>query len=396
MPAAYGDYQRTIYSNGMDHNLHPQVTTDRRRLEQQARRAMDKRSFDYVAGGAGGKATMARNRLALDQWTLMLATSTVDTSTTLFGQPYRSPILMAPIGVQSLANPEKEPGLAEVCSSLEIPYILSSAANSSFGAVAAASDGGKRWYQLYWPQDDEITLSLLGRARRHGFDVLVVTLDTWSLAWRPADLDNGFLPFLAGNGTEFGLSDPLFQAKFKQKTGKDVHEDIRGASREWLGQMVGKNHTWDELAFLRRAWAGPLVLKGIQHVQDAQRALDCGCDGVVVSNHGGRQLDGAIGSLDALPDISAAVGSKMTVFFDSGIRSGSDIVKALALGAHAVLVGRPVMYGYAIDGKSGAEAVLQGLLADLQLSMASAGIPSIDACTRDVVRRVPEAREVKI
>ncbi|KIA75393.1 FMN dependent dehydrogenase [Aspergillus ustus] len=393
MSETRGDYQKVIYTDGV-HGLRPLVTTDPGRLEAQARRILDKRSFDYIAGGAGGKVTMARNRLAFNQW--MLLQSTVDISTTLFGQTYPSPILMAPIGVQSLAHPDKEPGLAEVCSAVDVPYIMSSAANSSFEDVAAARGSGKTWYQLYWPKDNDITVSLLDRARQNGFEALAVTLDTWSLAWRPADLDNGFLPFLAGNGTEFGLSDPVFQAKFKAKTGTSVHEDIVGASREWMNQIVGQNHTWEEIAFLRNAWKGPLVLKGIQCVQDAQTALSYGCDGIVVSNHGGRQLDGAVGSLDVLPEIVDAVGTRMTVLFDSGIRTGSDIVKALALGAHAVLVGRPVMYGYAINGKPGAKAVLQGLLADLYLSMATAGISSISACNRGVLRKVSGARDVKL
>ncbi|KAL3459750.1 FMN-dependent dehydrogenase [Aspergillus heterothallicus] len=399
MSETHGDYQKLIYTNGMHHSLQPRVTTDPRLLEAQARQALNKQSFDYIRGGAGGKGTMIRNRRAFDQWMLvprMLATSTVDLSTTLFGQKYPSPILMAPIGVQSLAHPDKEPGLAEVCSSLDVPYIMSSAANSSFEAVTEASGLGKRWYQLYWPKDNDITLSLLERAHQNGFDVLVVTLDTWSLAWRPADLDNGFLPFLAGNGTEFGLSDPVFQGKYKDKTGYSVQEDTIGASKEWMSQIVGQNHTWDEVAFLRKAWNGPLILKGIQCAQDAQAALTHGCDGIVVSNHGGRQLDGAVGSLDVLPEIADAVGSKMAVLFDSGIRTGSDIIKALALGAHAVLVGRPVMYGYAINGKLGAKAVLEGLLADLHLSMATAGIPSISACNRDVLRKMPEARDMKL
>ncbi|KAL4886420.1 FMN-dependent dehydrogenase [Aspergillus karnatakaensis] len=395
MSETYGDYQKTIYTNGMHDGMRPVVTTDPEKLEAQAREVMEKKAFEYVAGGAGSKATMARNRAAFDNWKLiprMLAATTIDTSTNIFGQSYPSPILMAPIGVQSLAHLDKEPGLASVCSSLGIPYIMSSAANSSFESVAAASGAGKRWFQLYWPQDNEITLSLLNRAKENGFEVLVVTLDTWSLAWRPADLDNGFLPFLTGNGTEFGLSDPVFQAKYKEKTGISVQEDIVGASKEWLSQIVGQNHTWEEVAFLRKAWSGPLVLKGIQHVQDGEKALASGCDGIVVSNHGGRQLDGAIGSLDVLPEIVDAVGSKMTVLFDSGIRTGSDIVKALALGARGVFVGRPVMYGYAINGQAGAEAVLRGLLADLHLSMATAGVMSVRACRRDIIRRLPDVK----
>ncbi|KAL2822384.1 FMN-dependent dehydrogenase [Aspergillus granulosus] len=320
---------------------------------------------------------MIRNRHALDQWMLKHA---------LTGK-HPSPILMA----------HKEPGLAEVCSALDVPYITSSAANSSFESVATASGSGKRWYQLYLPKNNEITLSLLERARQTGFGALVVTLDTYQTrankCRRLADLDNGFLPFLAGNGTEFGLSDPVFQAKYKEKTGLGVYEDIVGASREWISQIIGQNHTWNEVSFLRNAWKGPLILKGIQRVQDAQSALAEGCNGIVVSNHGGRQLDGAVGSLDVLPEIVDAVGSELTVLFDSGIRTSSDIVKALALGANAVLVGRPVMYGYAINGIPGAKAVLQGLLSDLHLSMATAGIPPISACHREVLRKT---REVKL
>ncbi|KAL2784410.1 FMN-dependent dehydrogenase [Aspergillus keveii] len=369
MSETHGDYQKVIYTNGMHRNLRPEVTTGPCHLEAQARQALNKKAFDYIRGGAGRKATMARHRLAFDQWMLiprMLATSTVDMSTTLFDKNYPSPILMTPIGVQSLAHLEKEPGLAEVCSQLDIPYIMSSTANSSF-EVVTASGLGRQWYQLYWPRNGEILLSLLERARQNGFDALV-----------------------------FGLSDPVFQEKYRDKTGLTVYEDITSASREWMNQIVGQNHTWDEVAFLRKAWSGPLILKGIQHVGDARAALAHGCDGIVVSNHGGRQLDGAVGSLDVLPEVVDAVGSEMTILLDSGIRTGSDIVKALALGAHAVLVGRPVMYGYAINGKPGAKAVLEGLLADLHLSMGTAGIPSISACKREVLRRTPSGRDVKL
>ncbi|KAH8705593.1 putative FMN dependent dehydrogenase [Talaromyces proteolyticus] len=421
MSENYGQYQQTIYANAMYAHGRPVVTTDPRRLEEQARQAMNARAFNYIAGGAGEKATMDSNRLAFRQWKLiprMLKASEVDASIELFGQKYPHPLLMAPIGVQALAHPNKEVGLAASCSEVEVPYILSTASGSSFEDVAASSGSGKRWFQLYWPSDNEITLSLLKRAKENGFEALVVTLDTWTLAWRPADLDTGYLPFLAGLGTEFGSTDPIFREKYEKKTGMKVDENIEEASRDWLQKIFGTNHTWEDVEFLRKNWDGPLILKGIQHVEDAKSALKYGCDGIVVSNHGGklqlerqpllsmlepllkvryvgRQLDGAIGSLEVLPEIVDAVGKDMTVLFDSGIRTGSDVVKALALGAKAVLVGRPVMYGYAINGGEGAKAVLQGLLADFHLSMSVAGIPSVKDLSREVIRKINYGGDLK-
>ncbi|EED15370.1 FMN dependent dehydrogenase, putative [Talaromyces stipitatus ATCC 10500] len=398
MPENYGQYQQTIYSNGMFSSGRPVITTDPRLLEEQARKTMSLQSFGYIAGGAGEKATMDSNRLAFRQWKLipkMLRTTEVDTSIELFGEKYSHPVLMAPIGVQALAHRDKETGLAEACSEVDVPYILSTASGSSFEDIAASCGDVPKWYQLYWPNDNDITISLLKRAKENGYKALVVTLDTWTLAWRPADLDTGYLPFLAGIGTEFGLTDPVFRAKFEADTGSKVEDEPLGAARAWLQSIFGVNHTWEDVAFLRKNWDGPLILKGIQHVDDARTALKYGCDGIVVSNHGGRQLDGAIGSLEVLPEIVDAVGKDMTVLFDSGIRTGSDIVKAIALGAKAVFVGRPVMYGYGINGKEGAKEVLQGLLADFYLSMAIAGIPSIADCHREVLRKVQYGGDLK-
>ena len=207
----------------------------------------------------------------------------------LFGQEYDNPILMAPVGVQSIFHDDKELGLAEVCAETGVPYILSTASSSSIEEVASANGNGKRWFQLYWPGDDEITASLLKRAKDNGFSALVVTLDTFSLAWRPADLDNAYVPFIGGVGNQVGFTDPVFRAKFEKESGSTVEEDIVGASRAWIGQIFsGRPHTWDHVSFLRKHWEGPILLKGIQHVEDAKLALEAGCDGVIVSNHGGR------------------------------------------------------------------------------------------------------------
>lgn len=400
MSENYGEYQTEIYGQGALMGTRPTVTTDPRLLEEQAKKALGARSYNYVAGGAGEKATMDSNRLAFRQWKIiprmLKRIDNQNLSVNLFGQEYPTPLLMAPVGVQSLFHEDKETGLAEACADVGIPYILSTASSSTIEQVAEANGDGKRWYQLYWPQSNDVTASLLKRAKENGYSVLVVTLDTWSLAWRPADLDNAYVPFIKGVGNQIGFSDPVFRAKFEKEAGCKVEEDIVAASRAWISDAFpGRSHSWEELAFLRKNWDGPIVLKGIQHVEDAKLALKAGCDGIVVSNHGGRQVDGAIGSLEVLPEIVEAVGDKMTVLFDSGIRTGVDVIKALCLGAKAVLVGRPVVYGLAIDGKNGAKAVMKGLLADMWQSMGLSGIDGIAECTRDRIRKVQYGGDIK-
>ncbi|KAL4735768.1 FMN-dependent dehydrogenase [Aspergillus similis] len=400
MSKNYGEYQQEIYGQGALMGLKPNVTTDARLLEKQARKALSDIAYNYVAGGAGEKATMDSNRLAFRQWKLipkmLRKMDKQDLGVNLFGQDYPTPLIMAPVGVQGLFHQDKETGLAEVCAETGVPYTLSTASTSSIEEVANASGDGKRWFQLYWPGDDDITLSLLRRAKENGYSVLVVTLDTWSLSWRPADLDNAYIPFIRGIGNQVGFSDPVFRAKFEEESGSTVEDDIVGASRAWISKVLSTApHVWDEVSFLRRHWDGPLVLKGIQHVEDAKLALEAGCDGIVVSNHGGRQVDGAIASLEVLPEIIDAVGDKLTVLFDSGIRTGADIIKALCLGAKGVLVGRPVIYGLSVDGKNGAKAVLKGLQADLWQSMSLAGICTVAECTRDKIRKIQYPGDTK-
>ncbi|KAL8949607.1 MAG: hypothetical protein Q9222_004292 [Ikaeria aurantiellina] len=302
----YGAFQTEIYANGILNNKLPIVTTDPNKLEEQAKRYLGERSFNYVAGGAGEKATMDANRLAFRQW------------------------------------------------------------------------------------------KLLRRAKSNGYKVLVVTLDTWALAWRPADLDNAYVPFVLGTGNQIGFSDPVFRAKFAKKHSNKTPEDnVFLAAREWEADVYsGAAHTWKDLELLKAEWDGPIVLKGIQHVRDARMAVEAGVQGIIVSNHGGRQLDGAIGSLEVLPEIAEAVGGQVTVLFDSGIRTGVDVVKALCLGAKGVLIGRPWVYGFGINGKSGARDVLRGILADLDQSMGLAGIKTISGCNRGMVRRVQYGGDV--
>ena len=313
-----------------------------------------------------------------------------DFRTELFGHKLSSPLLFAPIGVQGIFHQDKEIGVAEQAAEIGVPYILSTAATSSIEEVAQANGDGVRWFQLYWPHVDEITISLLNRAKKNGYTALVVTLDTSALAWRPADLDNAYVPFATGVGDQIGFSDPVFRKRFAEKyDGKTPESDVSLAASEWEGSIfVGATHTWDQLGFLKQHWEGPIILKGIQHVDDARMAVEAGMQGIIVSNHGGRQLDGAIGSLEVLPEIVEAVGDKVTVLFDSGIRTGVDIIKALCLGAKGVLIGRPFIYGLAIGGKLGARDAVRGLLADLDQSMGLAGIANIAGCNRSMIRKV--------
>jgi lactate 2-monooxygenase len=321
---------------------------------------------------------------------MLRPTSTRDLRVELFGKTYDTPLLITPVGVQSLFHADKETGMASVATEIGVPYIMSTASSSTIEEVATASGSGDRWFQLYWPQDDEITSSILNRAKKAGFTVLVVTLDTWALAWRPWDLDHAFVPFFMGTGNQVGFSDPVFRRKFKEShEGKEIEDNITAASESWMQTAwSGAANSWERLEVLKRNWDGPIVLKGVQHLDDARRAVECGMHGIVVSNHGGRQLDGAVGSLDMLPEIVEAVGDKCTVLFDSGVRTGTDVIKALCLGAKGVLIGRPWVYGLGIAGKEGARQVLKGLLADLDQSMGLAGIQSVKDCTEKMVRRI--------
>ena len=335
--------------------------------------------LDTSGARAGTGATMRANREAFDRWRIvprMLTDSTErDLSTTVLGETLPAPVLFAPVGVQSIVHSEAERASARAAAGLGLPFVMSTASSTSIEDVAEASGKGPRWFQLYWPNDPEVCGSILARARAAGFSVLVVTLDTWSLGWRPCDLDNGYLPFLKAEGTAVPFSDPVFCSRLDAPP----EENEAMAVLRWISMITGTDRDWSALPFLREHWDGPIVLKGIQHVDDARRAAEAGVDGIVVSNHGGRQVDGAAASLDMLPQIAAAVGDRLEVLFDSGVRTGSDVVKALALGAKAVLVGRPYVYGLALGGEQGVRHVMRSLLADLDLTLGLSGHRGVSA-----------------
>ena len=374
----FAEYQNEIYMAGLG-DVRPDLPTDLTRLEALAEERMPASAFGYVAGAAGSESTARANRAAFAAWRLvprmLRDVSSLDTTVTVLGTSMPAPVVLAPVGVLSIVHPDGESAVARAAASVGLPLVASTAASTSLEDIARASGDGLRWYQLYWPKDRELAASFLDRAAAAGYRALVVTLDTYTMGWRPRDLDSAFLPFLKGVGNENYFADPVFQ----RTVGGAVDEARLGpAILQWAATFGDPTLTWDDLAFVRKHWHGPIALKGIQHPDDARRAADAGIDGVIVSNHGGRQVDGAIASLDALPAVVDAVGSRLDVLFDSGIRSGADVVKPLALGARAVLLGRPYVYGLALGGEAGVRHVLRCVLAELELTLALTGVKRPD------------------
>ena len=353
--------------------------------EAGARDRLQQGPFDYVAGGAGSEATVRANREAFERrrlWPRMLTGNAErDLSVEVLGLRSPAPFLLGPVGVLSIVHPEAELGVARASKATGVPMVLSSAASTSLEDVAVELGDAQRWFQLYWWGDRELAGSLVDRAGAAGYGAIVVTLDTLTLGWRDRDLRNGYLPFLGGEGLAQFFSDPLF----RERLDAPPEEDLQTASLMALAAFPNLALTWSDLAWLRERTELPVVVKGILTAEDARLALDHGVDGIVVSNHGGRQVDGAVASLDALVEVRDEVGSEATVLMDGGIRRGSDIVKALALGAEAVLLGRLYAYGLAVGGAAGVEAVIRQLAAELDLTMALAGIRSVRELDRTAV-----------
>ncbi|MEU3991095.1 lactate 2-monooxygenase [Streptomyces platensis] len=372
MAKHWADFQYEIYLHGMT-GVVPRLPTDLTRLERLAEQRLGSGPVGYVAGSAGTGSTAAANRAALDRRRIvprmLRDVQERDLSVEVCGRALPAPLALAPVGVLSIMHPDAESAAARAAAAQGVPYILSSASSTSMEEVAEAMGDGERWFQLYWAKDREVTRSFLHRAKAAGYTALFVTLDTPLLAWRPRDLDQAYLPFLHGVGTANYFSDPAFRAGLA----KPVDEDPDAAVRHFVGMFADPAKTWPDLAFLRENWEGPIVLKGILHPDDALRAADAGVDGVVVSNHGGRQVAGSVAAADALPRVVEAAAGRLTVLFDSGIRTGDDIFKALALGAKSVLVGRPYAYGLGLDGQAGVEHVLRCLLAEFDLTLALSG-----------------------
>ncbi|MBV8257263.1 MAG: alpha-hydroxy-acid oxidizing protein [Actinobacteria bacterium] len=353
--------------------------------EAAAETAMDPGAFGYIAGGAGGESTMRANLEAFERHRLrprMLAGNLArDLTVDVLGTPSAAPFLLAPVGVLSIAHEQAEVGAARGAAATGVPFVLSSAATSTIEAVAEAMGNAPRWFQLYWINDREVAASFVRRAEANGFSAIVVTLDTPILAWRPRDLRNAYLPFIRGEGCGQFFSDPVFRAKLE----KTPEEDVLTAAATMLMTFPNLGLTWDDLLWLREQTALPLLVKGVLRGDDAERARERGVDGIVVSNHGGRQVDGAVASLDALLEVRDAVGPDYPLIVDGGIRRGADVIKALALGADAVMIGRLYAYALAVGGAAGVEALIRQLLAEVDLTLALCGANSVRDLSRDLL-----------
>ncbi|WP_435592323.1 alpha-hydroxy-acid oxidizing protein [Nocardia sp. bgisy118] len=386
--SSFIDFQNEIYLGGVG-GIVPELPMTAAGLEQRAKEVLGPAEYAYVAGSASAERTAAANRAAFDRYRIvprMLRGTTGpgarDLSVEVLGTRLAAPVLTAPIGVLELMHEGGEVIVGEVTKELGIGSVLSTAASSTIEEVGAAA--GEWWYQLYWPNDPELARSFVQRAERAGAKAIVVTVDTPTLGWRPQDLQLAHLPFLHGKGIANYLSDPVFLAKLP--TPPEESEDaMRVAILTWVGLFGNHNLRPADLAHLREWTDLPIAVKGVLHPDDARLMVDAGADAVVVSNHGGRQVDGSIAALDALPAVVASVGDRADVLFDSGVRSGSDVLIALALGAKAVLYGRPYAYGLGIAGRDGARHALRLLLADLDSVLGLSGCAKVADLNRGMI-----------
>jgi lactate 2-monooxygenase len=373
--AHFGDLANEIFQRGLA-GQRPDLPMTADGLEAAAREVMAAEVFGYVAGGASTERTIAANRQAFARWRIvprmLRGVTERDLSTTILGTPMAAPVLTAPVGVLGPVHPDADLAVARAAAAVGLTSVLSTASSATLEEVAATAPDASRWFQLYWPRDPELAESLVRRADTAGYRAIVVTVDCWSLGWRPRDLALAHLPFLQARGIANYLSDPVFRARLDTPP-EESAQAMQMAVRQWAEVFGNPALGWSDLSLLREWTSLPILIKGICHPDDARAALDHGAGGVVVSNHGGRQVDGVRAALDCLPDVVTAVGGRAPVLCDSGIRCGADVLIALALGAHAVLLGRPWVYGLALAGQRGVDHALRMVLSDLDLTLALAG-----------------------
>lgn len=408
--------QKEIYTDGFA-GIVPLVPIDPSLLEEQAARKMSAQAKGYIIGGAGIESTIRNNRSTFDQYKIvprmLCNVSERDTSIELFGQKLASPFLLAPIGVLEMVHPEADVAVGRASASLNIPYIFSNQSSKPMEEVAKAMGNGPRWFQLYWSKSRELVASLVQRAEKCGCSAIAVTLDTTMLGWRPRDLDLAYLPFMEGKGIAQYTSDPVFQKLMDEPVpsekrtvtwqslsglitlvnnypGSGFFSKLRSgrpikAVQKFVSIYSNPALTWDDLKFLREHTKLPILLKGILHPDDARKAVDYGMDGMIISNHGGRQVDGSISTFEALPKIAEAINKRIPILLDSGVRGGADVFKALALGASAVCIGRPYVYGLTLAGEEGVKQVLRNFLADFELTMGLAGCKNSSEISREAL-----------
>jgi len=376
--------QAEIYVGGAD-----DLPLDPDEWESRAKAVLEPGPFDYIAGGAGGESTMQANRQAFARWRLrpaMLAGNQQrDLRINVLGTSSPAPFFLAPIGVLSAARPDGDLAVARAAAGAGVPWVVSTAASTPMETIATTMGAAPRWYQLYWVNDREVVASLVHRAEAAGYAAIILTLDTLQLGWRVRDLRNQYLPFILGEGIGQFTSDPVFRSRLSVSP----EEDPRAAGAAMVGMFSNLGLRWDDLAWLRELTRLPLLAKGVLRADDARRVLDTGFQGVIVSNHGGRQVDGAVAALDALVEVREALGANAMVLMDSGIRRGADVIKALALGASAVLLGRPYVYGLAVAGQTGVERVVRNLMAEIDLTLALVGGRDVKALDRSWITLQP-------
>jgi lactate 2-monooxygenase len=384
-PRQFGpETQGGIYLRGLS-GAKPEIPTNFIGLETAAQKKMSPDAWAYTAGSAGLETAAEANRAAFARFPIaprMLAgVGARNLGCEIFGARVTAPVFTSPIGVLEMMHPDADLAVARATKALNLPMIISSQASFPMEAIARENGDGARFYQLYWGKSDALAESFVKRAEAIGCRAIFITLDTLILGWRPRDLDIGFLPFLKAQGIAQYTSDPVFRAMLPAPP----EENPMAAAVQFTQVFSDPSLDWKRIAKIRSWTKLPVVLKGIMRADDAAKAVSEGYDGVMVSNHGGRQVDGAIGALDALPGVVAAVKGKVPVLFDSGIRCGADIFKALALGATATGIGRPYAYGLALGGEQGVKTVLEYLLSELDITMALNGCATPKDISQDLL-----------
>ncbi|WP_337860214.1 lactate 2-monooxygenase [Ferroplasma sp.] len=380
------DFQLKVYTK-TDSDSDMPISLESWRSE--ARKLLKDGPWGYIEGAAGSEDTMRENIRAFSRYRIrpryLHDVDDRNQSITLFGKKYDSPFIIAPIGVQSIIHKDAEYASAGAAASLNMPYILSTVSSVSIEEIAKTYPDSDKWFQLYPGRDENVMKSMVKRAERSGYNAIVVTVDTTMLGWREQDLKNAYLPFLQGEGIANFLTDPEFLKRLDERP----EDNMNAAIEEFLMVYVNPSFTWNGFKKIRQWTRLPVLVKGISSIEDANAAVSYGADGVIISNHGGRQVDGAISSLEALDEITQNGGINCTVLFDSGIRHGSDAMKALALGADGILIGRPYCYAMAVAGQRGIERYMNELKAELDLQMALSGFNSITELSRRMIYKKP-------
>lgn len=376
-------YQTKIFT-GVENRKLPQSVDEWR---ERARITLTKDAWDYLEGGAGEEDTVHENRSAFKKWRIrpryLRDVSKRTMEAEFLGQNRESPFILAPIGVQSILHKDGEIASARAAAKMNMPFILSTVSSITMEEIVKKSPEGEKWLQLYPSKDKNIIRSFIKRAEKAGYRAIVVTADTTMLGWRERDLNNAYLPFLRGEGLANFFSDPVFRRRLE----KPPEEDLIKAIMEFISVYVNPFFSWEDFKEICSTTEIPVILKGITHREDVELAFKSGARAVVISNHGGRQVDGAISSLDALEEVTESGDLKGEILFDSGFRHAADALKAIALGASGILIGRPYAYALSVAGQEGIELYLEQVMAEMDLEMGLSGIKNLKELNRESLYR---------